>query len=124
MTFELRRADEQPIQGQSSILLTSNEQGEVSIKGLQVGDYVVKEKEAPNWIDFDPLSSNELKFSINENDTEGVSLPIITRKRLRTSQQLKFGTVEPLPDQVFISNYSEQVQTIGNQFLMQKQNDR
>ena len=47
----------------------------------------------------------------------------ITRKRLRTSQQLKFGTVEPLPDQVFISNYSEQVQTIGNQFLMQKQND-
>ncbi|HBL1647359.1 TPA: collagen-binding MSCRAMM adhesin Acm, partial [Enterococcus faecium] len=76
VTFELRRADEQPIQGQSSILLTSNEQGEASIKGLQVGDYVVKEKEAPNWIDFDPLSSNELKFSINENDTEGVSLPI------------------------------------------------
>ncbi|BDP88672.1 hypothetical protein EfmAA818_22680 [Enterococcus faecium] len=25
VTFELRRADEQPIQGQSSILLTSNE---------------------------------------------------------------------------------------------------
>ena len=47
VTFELRRADEQPIQGQSSILLTSNEQGEVSIKGLQVGDYVVKEKKHP-----------------------------------------------------------------------------
>lgn len=87
VTFELRRADEQPIQGQSSILLTSNEQGEASIKGLQVGD-CCKRKEAPNWIDFDPLSSNELKFSINENDTEGVSLPIYNKKRLRTSQQL------------------------------------
>ncbi|EMF0554963.1 collagen-binding MSCRAMM adhesin Acm [Enterococcus faecium] len=103
VTFELRRADEQPIQGQSSILLTSNEQGEVSIKGLQVGDYVVKEKEAPNWIDFDPLSSNELKFSINENDTEGVSLPIYNKKKVTyiTATKIWNGGTTPRPSIYF-----------------------
>ncbi|BDP50951.1 peptidase [Enterococcus faecium] len=103
VTFELRRADEQPIQGQSSILLTSNEQGEASIKGLQVGDYVVKEKEAPNWIDFDPLSSNELKFSINENDTEGVSLPIYNKKKVTniTATKIWNGGTTPRPSIYF-----------------------
>ncbi|WP_165002728.1 MULTISPECIES: Cna B-type domain-containing protein [unclassified Enterococcus] len=103
VTFELRRADERLIQGQASILLTTTELGEADIKGLPVGDYLVKEKEAPDWIDFDPLQVSELRFTINENDTEGVHLPIYNQKKVAdiTANKSWDGGQSPRPSIYF-----------------------
>ncbi|WP_288917298.1 Cna B-type domain-containing protein [uncultured Eubacterium sp.] len=62
--------------GKTEITLVTGEDGTVSIKGLPVGKYVVKEISAPEWIDFDPDKSPELKFEVKEEDTEGTLLQI------------------------------------------------
>ncbi|MDN3109679.1 Cna B-type domain-containing protein [Enterococcus faecalis] len=79
--FELKRADGGAIQGQESVLLETNEQGIAGIKKLVVGDYIVKEVHAPDWIDFDPLTAQELKFTMTDQDTSGVILNVNNEKK-------------------------------------------
>ena len=79
--FELKRADGGTIQGQESVLLETNEQGVTGIKKLVVGDYIVKEVHAPDWIDFDPLTVKELKFTMTDQDTSGVILNVSNEKK-------------------------------------------
>ena len=62
--------------GQSEIILETNEEGIANIKNLSVGSYKVKEVSAPKWIDFDPLTAEELKFEVNADDTEGTLLTV------------------------------------------------
>ncbi|RTK77950.1 hypothetical protein DRJ71_17335, partial [Enterococcus faecalis] len=59
----------------------TNEQGVTGIKKLVVGDYIVKEVHAPDWIDFDPLTVKELKFTMTDQDTSGVVLNVSNEKK-------------------------------------------
>ncbi|MBF0021200.1 Cna B-type domain-containing protein, partial [Enterococcus faecalis] len=79
--FELKRADGNLIQGQESVVLETDEQGVTGIKKLAVGDYIVKEIHAPDWIYFDPLATKELKFTITDQDTSGVALNVSNEKK-------------------------------------------
>ncbi|MFK4908827.1 Cna B-type domain-containing protein, partial [Lactococcus petauri] len=79
--FELKRIDGGLIQGQKSIILETDEQGITGIKKLAVGDYVVKEVHAPDWIDFDLLATKEIKFTMTDQDTSGASLNISNEKK-------------------------------------------
>ena len=79
--FELKRADGDLIQGQESVVLETDEQGVTGIKKLAVGDYIVKEVHAPDWIDFDPLATKELKFTMTDQDTSGVALNVSNEKK-------------------------------------------
>ena len=76
--FVLRNNSKEEVikDGKTEITLVTGEDGTVSIKGLPVGKYVVKEISAPEWIDFDPDKSPELKFEVKEEDTEGTLLQI------------------------------------------------
>ncbi len=70
--FQLKNDYETEIKdGKSEFILETDEYGVASIKGLPVGNYKVKEIDAPKWIDFDPLTVQELSFEIKEEDTEG-----------------------------------------------------
>lgn len=62
--------------GKTKITLETGTDGTVSIKGLPVGKYVVKEISAPDWIDFDPEKTPKLEFEVKETDTEGTLFQI------------------------------------------------
>ncbi|MFM1534256.1 Cna B-type domain-containing protein, partial [Helcococcus ovis] len=57
-------------------ILKTEQNGTVSIKNLPVGRYIVKEISAPDWILFDPLTTQELTFEVKEEDKEGKLLEI------------------------------------------------
>ncbi|MCT3092733.1 Cna B-type domain-containing protein [Lactococcus lactis] len=101
--FALKRADGEAIQGQHVITLTSDINGEAGIKGLQVGDYFLQEIFAPNWINFDPLTSPEQKFTINDSDTSGVDLTIFNKSKTTnvTARKNWQGGITPRPTTYF-----------------------
>ncbi|HFD1718371.1 TPA: SpaA isopeptide-forming pilin-related protein, partial [Enterococcus faecium] len=97
--FELKRIDGGDIQGQKTIVLKTDNQGIANIKKLAVGDYVVKEISAPDWINFDPLNTTELKFTITDQDTSGVELNVSNEKKNIniTAQKMWDGGESPRP---------------------------
>ncbi|WP_148669256.1 Cna B-type domain-containing protein [Lactococcus kimchii] len=103
VNFSLKRADGQPIQGQPVITLTSDANGETGIKGLLVGDYLLQEILAPDWINFDPLTSPEQKFTVNASDTKGVDLTIYNPKKTTDIKANKVwqGGIAPRPTTYF-----------------------
>lgn len=72
VSFTLKRTDGLPIQdGNTELVLTTDINGVANIKGLPVGEYLVKETFAPEWIAFDPVISPEMIFIISNEDAEG-----------------------------------------------------
>ncbi|WP_270332045.1 collagen binding domain-containing protein [Lactococcus lactis] len=101
--FSLKRADGEPIQGQDVITLTSDMRGEAGIKGLLVGDYLLQEIFAPDWINFDPLTSPQQKFTVNDTDTSGIDLTIYNKKKTTdvTAKKVWKGGITPRPTTYF-----------------------
>ncbi|WP_406813041.1 Cna B-type domain-containing protein [Lactococcus petauri] len=81
VNFTLKRSDGNFINGEPSVNLTSDTKGEAGIKGLPVGDYLLQEISAPNWINFDPLTSPVQKFTVSDDDKQGVDLTIYNVKK-------------------------------------------
>ena len=81
--FQLKREDGEEIQnGEKLVTLTTGSDGIASIKNLPIGTYKLKEIKAPEWIDFDPLTAQELQFSVNDSDTTGVELGVTNKKKV------------------------------------------
>ena len=62
--------------GQSEFILETNEEGTANIKGLPIGKYKVKEISAPDWVDFDPVTAQNVTFEVKEDDIEGTLLNV------------------------------------------------
>ncbi|SFE42758.1 Cna protein B-type domain-containing protein [Peptostreptococcaceae bacterium pGA-8] len=92
--------------GQSEIILETNEDGIANIKGLPVGNYKVKEIEAPKWVDFDPLTVPELTFEIKDDDIEGKLLNV-ENKIVTTSISVEKKWVGPTGDSVVVQVKAE-----------------
>ena len=72
VNFILKRTDGLPIQeGKTELVLKTDSNGVANIKGLPVGEYLVKEAGAPEWIAYDPINSPEMTFTVSDEDTEG-----------------------------------------------------
>lgn len=70
--FTLKRTDGQAIKnGQTELILKTDSNGIANIKDLPVGEYLVKETSAPEWIAFDPLTAPEKKITLSNEDKEG-----------------------------------------------------
>ena len=77
VTFILTRQDGGEIfEGKAEIRLKTNKDGIANIKNLPVGEYKVREIEAPNWIELDLLNNPSYTFEVKASDTEGSFLPI------------------------------------------------
>ncbi|MFM1602529.1 Cna B-type domain-containing protein [Helcococcus ovis] len=88
--FILEREDKQDIEVREesgyvnkgkSIVLTTNEEGIASIKGLKATKYILKEKKAPEWIAFDIKQPITKTFEVKDTDSEGKELTIENDKK-------------------------------------------
>ncbi|MGY3725050.1 Collagen binding domain-containing protein [Granulicatella balaenopterae] len=83
VTFVLTRQDGGEIlEGKREIHLVTNKDGMTNIKGLPVGEYQVKEKVAPKWIELDLLNNPSYTFEVKSGDTEGTFLSIENQLKL------------------------------------------
>ncbi|MCY7130604.1 Cna B-type domain-containing protein, partial [Streptococcus gordonii] len=64
-----------------SIVLTTNEEGIASIKGLKATKYILKENKAPEWITFDINQPITKTFEVKDSDSEGKELTIENDKK-------------------------------------------
>ena len=77
VVFQLEKEDDSVIKdGLTKLELTTDSQGIANVKGLSVGKYVVKEINAPSWIEFDPILTETIKFEIKDTDSEGILLNV------------------------------------------------
>jgi LPXTG-motif cell wall-anchored protein len=96
--------------GKSEFILETNEEGIANIKGLPVGKYKIKEINAPDWVDFDPFSAQELNFEVKENDTEGTVLNVNNKvKTMDISVEKKWVGKET--DSVTVHLYADEKDT-------------
>lgn len=65
-------------EGLTELTLNTDSHGIATVKGLPVGKYLVKETNAPNWIEFDPLLAETISFEVKDTDSEGTLLNIRT----------------------------------------------
>ncbi|WP_183121926.1 Cna B-type domain-containing protein [Streptococcus iniae] len=88
--FILEREDKQDIKVREesgyvnkgkSIVLTTNEEGIASIKGLKATKYILKENKAPEWIAFDINQPITKTFEVKDTDSEGKELTIENDKK-------------------------------------------
>ena len=88
--FILEREDKQDIEVREesgyvnkgkSIVLTTNEEGIASIKGLKATKYILKENKAPEWIAFDINQPITKTFEVKDSDSEGKELTIENDKK-------------------------------------------
>ncbi|MCY7140780.1 Cna B-type domain-containing protein [Streptococcus gordonii] len=88
--FILEREDKQDIEVREesgyvnkgkSIVLTTNEEGIASIKGLKATKYILKENKAPEWITFDINQPITKTFEVKDSDSEGKELTIENDKK-------------------------------------------
>ncbi|MGX7069955.1 Cna B-type domain-containing protein [Gemella bergeri] len=91
--FSLKKEDNLPIiDEQDTIILKTNSEGIANIKNLPVGKYKVKEIKAPNWIDFDPATTQTMEFEMKDTDIEGKLLKVyndVKRINIRVNKEFK-----------------------------------
>ncbi|WP_437130882.1 Cna B-type domain-containing protein, partial [Peptostreptococcus russellii] len=86
VTFELKRNDGKDIviagdNKGKSIEIKTDGNGLANIKGLPVATYIVKEKSAPSWIEFNERESIEETFEVKSTDKDGTLLEISNKKK-------------------------------------------
>lgn len=83
VVFELVRADGGDIRtGETKLILITDSKGIASIRGLAIGAYKLKEIDAPEWIDFEPLKAPVKEFNIKADDTKGINLGVTNKKKV------------------------------------------
>ncbi|MEG0249334.1 MAG: Cna B-type domain-containing protein [Peptostreptococcus sp.] len=87
--FELKRADKKNIiiKGEdrgNKIDIKTDKDGIANIKGLPVGEYTIKEKSAPEWINFKEEDAITKTFEVKSSDKTGTLLEINNEKKKRS----------------------------------------
>ena len=76
--FKLIREDQSPVfDGSSEKELITDETGVANISHLPIGRYKVQEIDAPDWIDFNPMTAQVHSFEVKSSDLTGTELSII-----------------------------------------------
>lgn len=77
-----------------SITLVTDENGKAGIKGLAPGSYILKETNAPKWLEFDNTQPIKKEFTITKDDKEGFQYSIEnSKKKIKIKVEKKWKSV-------------------------------